>query len=117
LPGAGQLGADAGHVRGGVQEPEDEESVVPLLLDEQELAALRPRSAAPSGRPRILPVPQPVRVHRRQLVFDLVFEHAMCTRVSTEKNRQFSRQNVRLHPLPRVLQTDKQQLQPPPNYY
>ena len=68
LSGSGQQRADAGHVRGGVQEPEDEESVVPLLLAQQELAALRPRSAAPSGRPRILPVPQPVRVHRRQPV-------------------------------------------------
>jgi len=69
-----------------VPQPEDEEGVVPMLLAQQELAALRPRSAAPSGRPRILPVPQPVRLHRRQLVFDLVFEHAMRTRVFTEKN-------------------------------
>ena len=49
-------------------EPEDEEGVVPLLLAQQEFITLRPRSAAPSGRARLLPVPQPVRVHRRKLV-------------------------------------------------
>ena len=63
-------------------QPEDEEGVVPLLPVEQEFIALRPRSAAASGRARIVPVPQLVRVHRRQLVSVCVFHVLIYSKIN-----------------------------------